>query len=595
MNSKVLLINSTFYGFLIQRFGFRRWLNLLIPVLVLFNFPQILLSQSLPDSLKMGQVLVQQDKISGNFGEFRSNHFHSGIDYKTGEKEGLPVFAAADGYVSRVKISAVGYGRAVYITHPDNIVTVYGHLRIYYAALEDTIRKLQFSKQDYEVELFPDSGLMLIRKGELIGYSGNTGGSEGPHLHFETRHAQSEKPFNPVAMGYSVVDTVPPLIKALAVYNPGPEDGLAGATRQIINIAEGKSGLIEDTLLTGARFFVGIETYDKAGVEENQIGIHSWNMFFDDSLIFSASIDSFSFSETRMVNATIDYPWQQDSGQKIILCHALKGNKLSFLENKNGMVLLNDFKLHKVVVKVMDNVGNFSETGCHIMQNPDAIKTAGVPEGTLCLYEKAQKIISKNYRIDISPQSFYEDIRLVSTEKLPHTDKVKNETVLNAPIISIKPAGIPIQDPIVIAIKPDIKKSVLQSQLIAVLIDSTGRMQGFKSTFEKGWIVFKTRTLGDFSVTLDTIPPLMKTPVWEADDFTGKKRLILGLESDLSGIASYKCYINDVWVPAVLATNRIIIYPEDLPETAEPINLKVILIDGAGNETTANLVTYASK
>ena len=179
------------------------------------------------------KVLDQDDRVSGTFGEFRSNHFHSGIDYKTGQREGLRVYAAADGYVARVKVSAVGFGKVLYINHPNGITTVYAHLRSFYSQVSDSVKKIQYQKEEFEVEFFPKPGEFPVKGGQLIGLSGNSGGSEGPHLHFETRHTLTEKPFSPDIKGYGLNDTLPPIINSLVVYQPGPFKGLAGSQKVI--------------------------------------------------------------------------------------------------------------------------------------------------------------------------------------------------------------------------------------------------------------------------------------------------------------------------------------------------------------------------
>ena len=156
--------------------------------------------------------------LAGTFGELRSNHFHSGIDIKTQQREGLPVYAIADGMVTRIKISHWGYGKVLYIAHPNGYTSVYGHLQKFSPELEAYVKKLQYDKKSYEVEVFPDLGALKVEKGGLIAYSGNTGGSSGPHLHFEIRSSISEKPTNPLLYGLEVRDATNPILEKVFIY-----------------------------------------------------------------------------------------------------------------------------------------------------------------------------------------------------------------------------------------------------------------------------------------------------------------------------------------------------------------------------------------
>ena len=156
--------------------------------------------------------------LSAPFGSLRDNHFHSGMDIRTFEKEGLPVYAVADGYVSRIKVSAVGYGKAVYINHPNGYTSVYAHLLKYEGAIANHIKSIHYLEQKFELDNFPTKDLIKIKKGEIIGWSGNSGGSTGPHLHFEIRDTKREESINPQLFGIPGVDLFKPTLKRLVIY-----------------------------------------------------------------------------------------------------------------------------------------------------------------------------------------------------------------------------------------------------------------------------------------------------------------------------------------------------------------------------------------
>src|SRR5690606_3165594 len=174
--------------------------------------------------------------LSGTFGELRSNHFHSGLDIKTQQREGLNILASATGYVSRINVATYGYGKALYIQHPNGYTTVYGHLQKFSPEIEAYIKKQQYAKESYEVEIYPEAGVLPVNQGDLVAFSGNTGGSGGPHLHFEIRDG-SQRPMNPKLFGISVKDTQPPTITSLYAYPLGEEAHINGsANRQRLRL-----------------------------------------------------------------------------------------------------------------------------------------------------------------------------------------------------------------------------------------------------------------------------------------------------------------------------------------------------------------------
>ncbi len=582
MNSKLLFINI--YRFFNALFHYQLNIRvcLLLFVPALYCYPQVLNAQTSFGEVIMGPVIIDSLRISGNFGELRGNHFHSGIDYKTNEKEGKPVLAAAAGYVSRVKVSAGGYGKAVYISHPNSVTTVYAHLRAFYPALEDTIRKLQAFSRNYETEIFPDSGAFPILMGKVIGFSGNTGSSEGPHLHFETRLSNSEKPFNPELAGFLFDDTIPPQLLQFAIYNPGPTGGLAGCVKQLIDPSN--PGTADSVFITGSSFFTGFESSDKSGAESNHLDIRAYSLYLDDSLLLNTRIDSFSFDETRFINATIDYGYFTETDRRIRLCHRLQGNQLSFMKDKQGIININDTAKHELKIRIEDTAGNSSEFSMFIRQGPEKNTNSGKPKGTEWIYGEFKKITAKNYRIEIPKTAFYEDIYLLHEAK----SEILKKVTLLSPIVTIGPSGTAIHDAVSISIKTDTKKMYNLSRLVVVKIDSTGNLQGLRCNFDKGWVHFKTRTMGSFSVVEDTIAVTIRNQYWEPDDYSGKHKLIIELSQDLSGYASSKCLLQESWAPAVYHArrNRLVIYPEDIPETEGTLQVKLELTDGAGNTAT---------
>ena len=214
--------------------------------------------------------------LSGTFGELRSNHFHAGIDIKTQQRQGLPVYAVEDGTVSRIKISHWGYGKALYIAHPNGYTSVYAHLQKFGPEIEAYVKKLQYEKQRYEVEVFPQYGELTVSKGDTVAYSGNTGGSSGPHLHFEIRNSMDEKPTNPLLYGFSVRDATNPNITGLFAY-PLSDSAQVNQSQKRIEIPFSRQAdgtyLAEPVTASGLIGF-GIETYDRQDLAANKNGVY---------------------------------------------------------------------------------------------------------------------------------------------------------------------------------------------------------------------------------------------------------------------------------------------------------------------------------
>ena len=274
----------------------------------------------------------QQNFLSGNMGEMRSNHFHAGIDIKTGGVEGLPIYAAADGFISRIKTSSWGYGNALYVQHPNGESTVYAHLLNYSDPIQDYVRAAQYAQKTFEIELFPERDKFPVKQGEVIAFSGNTGGSGGPHLHFEIRDKNQEV-LNPLTYKFSeVVDNIPPDIDRIALITLEKDARINdqfGRFEFSLSQSGSKYQIKESISLHG---LVGIELlgYDRANGANNRNGISCIETFMDEELIFYQNIAKFSFSETRDILAFHNYPIYKQTGRRFYKLYVDEGNSLPF-------------------------------------------------------------------------------------------------------------------------------------------------------------------------------------------------------------------------------------------------------------------------
>ena len=302
-------------------------------------------------------------KLSGTFGELRPNHFHAGIDIKAKKgRIGDPILAIADGYVSRVKVASGGYGKVLYIDHPNGYTSVYAHLDRFDAALESYVKKAQYKQQTYEIELFPEAEQFSFKQGEKIGKLGLSGRSYGPHLHFEIRDTKTEKPINPLLFGIEVVDNRAPKLHELKIYALNDKRlTLNNKIVKLIKLQKNRYKIKGDTLSIGAwRAGFGLKTYDHFAGVANWNGVYSIAMYQDDQLVYDFEMETFAFDETRYINAHLDYEEQLTKKSYFNRCYALPGNKLSIYKHQlnDGVINLHQHQASKIRMEVKDYDGN---------------------------------------------------------------------------------------------------------------------------------------------------------------------------------------------------------------------------------------------
>ena len=246
--------------------------------------------------------------LSGTFGELRSNHFHSGLDIKTQKRTGLKILASAEGYVSRIKISHWGYGKALYITHPNGYTTVYGHLKKFSPEIEEYVKKRQYEKESFVIQLFPKSDELKVEKGELIAFSGNSGSSGGPHLHYEIRDANA-KPINPMYFGIDIADTKKPEVRAGVVYSFGDTSHVnqSNSIKNLVLKKQTDGSLLANKITAYGTIGFGINAIDRQDGALNHNGIFDLEMKVNGTTVYHHSVNTFSFSESRYINSLVDF------------------------------------------------------------------------------------------------------------------------------------------------------------------------------------------------------------------------------------------------------------------------------------------------
>ncbi len=500
--------------------------------------------------------------LAGNFGELRENHFHSGIDIKTNGVEGAPVYAVADGYVSRIKVSGYGFGKVMYVTHANGYVSVYGHLSRFNDTIGNYVRKEQYRIENFEVELFPAAGAFPVKKGQIIAYSGNTGSSGGPHLHFEMRDAGSEKPINPLLFGYSVMDTFKPTISSIKIYPEDNRSGVNGSVmpvRFLVENAENGCRLAGNPAIrVSGNLSFAIQAYDRQNDADNKNGPYSIALYIDSAKVFQLRMETFSFDETRYVNSLIDYDEYMKDDARLERTKIDPGNRLDIYdEDRNkGVFRFDDDLYHRVRYEVKDVAGNTavlsfrvkSETPSQmeVMEiNSPPPKGSGWPVTTVkhFNYDTPNYYANGSVVLEAPKGAFYDSFEF-------RLDSAKQVAKTFSPVYRIHNKYTPVQDYITLSLKPVNLPENLRAKALVVKINNDGK--GFTSaggSWESGYVTTKTREFGDYSIAVDTIPPKIEPIQPELYiKLAGQKKVKFAITDELSGIASYKGTINGKWI-----------------------------------------------
>jgi len=354
--------------------------------------------------------------ISSSFGEIRGNHFHSGLDYKTNQREGYPVYAVADGYISRLRVQAAGFGNAIYITHPNGFTSVYGHLKNFNERISQTIKNYQYRIESFEVDFPLLSVEIPVKKGEVISWSGNSGSSGGPHLHFEIRDTQTEEVINPQLFGLTIPDRVKPTINGLYLYRINNEPFSENTVKQYFQV-KGENGIYKlhqsPVINVNGQTGFGIMASDKNSASANIVGIYSISLKLDGETIYNAVWERFFFDHSRAINSHLDFPALIKSGRKIHKSFIDPGNPLKLYKTiiNNGLLNISDTETHSLEYIVEDVAGNISQLNFSIRYNAESvIKSKDLHAGTRFPYNQDNKFDAQDIKIEIPEGALYSDL-----------------------------------------------------------------------------------------------------------------------------------------------------------------------------------------
>lgn len=529
--------------------------------------------------------------ISGTFAELRSNHFHAGLDIKTQQRQGLKVYAVADGYVSRIKVAHFGYGKALYVTHPNGYVSVYAHLQKFSPEIEAFIKAKQYKKESYEIEVFPNVNQLTVTKGQVIAFSGNSGGSGGPHLHFEIRD-NAERPINPLLFGLTIKDTQRPTIARVYAYPLDDNSHVNGSNKkQKLDLTRKKDGTYKVKPITAyGRIGFGISTYDRQDLSSNLNGIYDIKAFHNGQKIYEISSKRFAFNETKYINRLIDYSYFKKNRKRIQKLFRQINNPLSMHGDlvDEGNVLVYDNLSSIYHVKIKDFHGNNTSLDIDIKGAPELLPSLITPQKTTPNYVTAnQETVLKDGKITVTipKNTFYDDMYI--------DYNVSSDTLflhnVNTPLRKRYTISYDISD----YYNKD-KDKLYIAQLIGKKnypkYSSTKRKENTLST--------RTKTLGKYALALDTINPTIKPVNFSNGKWLSKYRFLkLRISDKQTGISNYRATVNGKWILMEYDYKTKILTHDfnDNIVTDTKNELQVIVTDNVGNATQYSATFYRKK
>ncbi|NDC41481.1 MAG: M23 family metallopeptidase, partial [Chitinophagia bacterium] len=369
--------------------------------------------------------------LAGNFGECRPNHFHSGIDIKTKGEENYPVFAAADGYVSRIKMESGGFGHGLYITHPNGYTTLYAHLNDFAPAIQQYVHRLQYEKKSWAIDVDLPATMFPVKQGQLIAYSGNTGGSTAPHLHFEIRDTKTEHPLNPLLFGLPVADHKPPVLKQVAFYQGSvyetsptlvPLKSTAGGYLPVKTIR--RRPVVYDTvLLPAGNTRIAFNADDYMDESDNQLTFLTADLLIDDSPQVKLTLNDIGYDESRYINAYVDYKTKKQRGPWLQCFFQLPGNHLDriyqFANAGRGNIQLQSGSTHKVTIILTDCSGNSCKSVCYIKATNAVAAPKANALGTPFLAGRNNELNDNNISFVLDDKQLYDNINFVYMHTRP--------------------------------------------------------------------------------------------------------------------------------------------------------------------------------
>ncbi len=551
-------------------------------IAVLFHFVYVAAQNNYPQHYFRDPLNIPI-QLAANFGELRTDHFHMGLDIRTQGRENLPVFAAADGYVSRIKIEKYGYGQAIYITHPNGYTTLYAHLNSFYQQLAQYVKSKQYADKRWEQDLEIPANMFPVTKGQFIANSGNTGGSQGPHLHFEIRDTKTGNNLNPLLFGMDMPDHIAPVIYNLYWYDR--RYSIYSVQPQAISIVKkGKAYSTTSSIVKvgSPDISLGLRMEDMNNASTFKFGVYHAALYVDDVLQFEFRLNNFSYDSSRYVNASMDYTRWVKNKQGIQYLSLLPGNLLNIFTSlkTDGKIVLSDGTIHAIKIIVSDENENTSTVNFQMQYIAALQKNYSIPSNTVvCDVHEPNNIKTANASIHFSANAFYDALPIIVSETNAETSKQVS------PTIHISDYTIPVHDDYNVMIRATTLNESLKEKVVMQLKSGNSSIVK-KGLWQGDWMMSSFDELGDASLLIDTTAPVIIPVGWKnGSNFSNQKTMVIKCTDDLGTVASFTALLDGNWLMFAKKSDNFI-YTFDEHCSAGNHRLVITATDVAGNGVT---------
>lgn len=517
-------------------------------------------------------------QLVANFGEVRSNHFHMGLDLRTNRSENLPVYAAADGYVSRVVVEPGGYGRAIEISHPNGYSTLYAHLNEFYPALQQFLEEKQYREEKWEQEISLEPGRFPVSKGQFIARSGNTGASEGPHLHFEIRETKTGANLNPQLFGFPAKDNIAPLVYRLFLYDRNYSTYSVDPTEISVKGGKGSYRSRDSVVYTGSpRISLGLSAEDLGNTSSFRYGVYAAELWVDSVMQFAFTLDKLNYAASRYVNAAIDYKKRVNNRSVVQHLSRLPGNHMNIYTGAGeGLLTLQDTSVHQVMVIVRDVAGNESKLAFKLAWDPSRHEERFFTQQTEKLLPNRHNTFSReNITIDFPVTALYDTLHFFHSEvNTGHNDQPMHQ--LHYPFV-------PLHDPYTVSVKWE--QPGRDAAKLIWRLGTPGSAETQRPKLEQGRITGSFDRFGMLSLEYDTVAPQISPVGWKSGSaFAKTGAILINVKDELSYVSDFRAELDGKWLMFARKGNTFT-YRFDEHCSLGQHELKIRIADLAGNET----------